>query len=105
MCLRNQLRETIGRPKRKVLESLCAPRMCSEEATLIGIIFSCERWGLECARGDIQLAYCVPEVASNGGKEQIARAARSQARPRTNVLEMMSTTCNWTVAGAPWQRY
>ena len=56
MCLRNQLRETIGRPKRKVLESLAAPRMCSEEATLIGIIFSCERWGLVCAQDDIQLA-------------------------------------------------
>ena len=46
--------------------ALGAPRERSKEVTLIGIIFSSERWGLVCAQDDIQLAYGVPEMTSNG---------------------------------------
>ena len=76
--------------------------MCSEEATLIGIIFSCERWGLECARGDIQ---CGPrECPRWRPTEEKSKSLASLASEAANEqLEMMSITCNWTVAGAPWQ--
>ena len=73
---------------------------------MIGIIFSCERWGLECARGDIQ---CGPTVcprlrppeekskllaslacASEAANEQLERGAspaigRLPARPGKDI--------------------
>ena len=52
-----------GSPNAKDLGALME---CSERVTLIGITFSSERWGLVCAQDDIQLAYGVPEMSSNG---------------------------------------
>ena len=58
-------------PMRKILELLGALMECSEEVTLIGIIFSSEQWGLVCAQDDIQLAYGVTELTPTEKKDTV----------------------------------